>query len=63
MKNGYNNLSINEIEEANDALDPFSFEKYCGSCIFFNTDECPYYNKVCDITRWKIDIKCNNFFD
>lgn len=62
MKTGMNNLTDEEIEEAYDALDPFSFEKYCGSCFNFQSDECPFIDKVTYDTKWK-EISCNNFFD
>ena len=63
MKNGYNNLTNDEIIEVEDTLNPFSFEQYCGACIYFNTEECPHYGKVLNDTNWKYDIKCDNFWD
>ena len=46
MKTGMNNLTEEEINEVYDALDPFSFEKYCGSCCSFQSDECPFRDEV-----------------
>lgn len=63
MKIKYNNLTNDEIIEVEDALNPFSFEQYCGACIHFNTEECPHYGKILNDTNWKYDVKCNNFWD
>lgn len=56
-------LPDNEKKDVNDFLDKYSFEKYCGACIFFDTDECPYNGEVFNLTEWKDDINCNKFFD
>lgn len=34
------------LKVINDLNDPFSFEKYCGGCDFFGTDDCPHIGKV-----------------
>ena len=40
MRTGINNLTEDELREADDALNRYSFEKYCGACINFNTEDC-----------------------
>ena len=62
MKTGMNNLTEEEINEVYDALDPFYFKKYCGSCCSFQSDECPFRDEVIYDTEWE-KIGCNNFFD
>lgn len=54
-------LSKWEQEDIDD-MSRYSFEKYCGSCIFFNTDNCPYNGVVFELTEWQ-DINCKKFFD
>lgn len=49
-------------KEIDDALDPFSFENYCGACIYFNTENCAFKDKVFESTEWK-SIKCKKFWD
>lgn len=78
MKTGLNNLTPDEINEANDALDPFSFEKYCMNCDNFPGDglyeKREYNGRVCPFiekfengvfngkTEWK-QIGCQEFWD
>lgn len=47
------------VDERND---PFSFEKYCGVCIFFKTHDCPYFDKVLSDTELA-KIPCDKFYD
>jgi hypothetical protein len=77
MRTGINNLTEDELREADDALNRYSFEKYCGACINFNTEDCPNLGKVCETTEWSLRlgasrkgmkdsreiIKCNKFYD
>lgn len=51
--------AVGVIEDMND---PFSFEKYCGSCDFFKTEHCPHSSKVDSETEWKL-IPCDKFYD
>ena len=49
-------------EHVDERNDPFSFEKYCGVCIFFKTHDCPYLDKVLSDTEWA-KIPCGKFYD
>ena len=51
-----------ESEEIQELTDPYYFEKFCGSCIYFNTNKCPLKDKVLETTQVS-DINCSNFFD
>ena len=71
MKDIINTSFILEIREIcnlmykkgwNERNDPFSFEKYCGVCIFFKTHDCPYFDKVLSDTEWA-KIHCDKFYD
>lgn len=42
--------------------DPWAFEKYCGTCDNFQTDACPFRDRVDDETEWK-KIGCKKFWD
>ena len=53
---------ITAINYINDCNDIYAFEKYCGSCDNFNTENCPFYNKVCNDTEWK-EIHCQNYWN
>ena len=58
-------LNLTEIindPEVDALLDPYAFEKYCGSCIWFDTEKCPHYGKVLPETLWELK-NCNNFWD
>jgi hypothetical protein len=58
-------LDLSEIENDPDVrmtLDKFAFEDYCGACMFFNTEDCPKYLEVDDITEWR-KINCDKFWD
>ena len=48
------------LKVINDLNDPFSFEKYCGGCDFFGTDDCPHIGKVFEDSEWRL-IPCLNF--
>jgi len=52
-----------EVRDIQDATDPFYWEAYCGSCDYFETEECPFRGKVTNITRWEIDVRCKKFMD
>lgn len=56
------NKRLNEDEcfDVNEYLDKSSIDKYCSSCEFFETEDCPNYGDVNSITEWK-KIKCRNF--
>lgn len=58
----YDDLDADAKSDYDDYMDVFSFEKYCGACIFFDTDECPYNGEVFQLTQWN-DINCKKFFD
>ena len=74
MKTGKNNLTDEELDEVDDALDPFSFEKYCGCCCNFpdvirgvGGEYCPFLEKFENFelaadTDWG-KIGCTKFFD
>lgn len=53
-----------ELEDAIEALNnPYSFEDYCGACRRFGEpDECPFFEKVHDHTRWA-DLRCEDFMN
>lgn len=55
-------LSKEEEEEIEENNNIFSFEEYCGQCIYFDTEECPFKDKVFSNTKYK-NIKCSKFFD
>lgn len=61
---GIKNINtLKELDEAVELLEnPYSFEEYCNACDYFNTDKCPFKNKVSYMTKWK-QIGCNNFWD
>ena len=48
------------LKVINDLNDPFSFEKYCGGCDFFGTDDCQHIGKVFEDSEWRL-ITCLNF--
>lgn len=52
-----------EERDIQDMTDPLYYENYCGSCMLFETEDCPFIGKVNELTRWKIDINCNKFYD
>lgn len=56
------NFSREEEIEIQDATDPFYFEKYCGACMFFETEDCPYKGVLAN-TMWAEEIDCKKFFD
>lgn len=58
-----NTNKILEMPEVDMMLDPLAFEKYCGSCVYFETEECPHLNKVTSLTTWQTEIQCNKFYD
>lgn len=63
LKGIKNKNVLEEIDQAQYELEnPYCWESYCGACDNFETEQCPFKNKVCDITEWK-QIKCNNFYD
>lgn len=51
-----------EYKEIQELSDPDYFEIYCSSCIYFETDNCPFKGKVFDATDYR-EIKCNKFND
>lgn len=51
-----------ELEYIDEINDLFSFEKYCGACMFFNTDDCQYLDNVSSDTEWA-KIRCSKFYD
>lgn len=60
-------LTKDEKEEAKEFVDElnniYAFETYCGACMFYDTDDCPFRDEVFQSTDWKNDVKCNKFFD
>ena len=40
----------------------YDWENYCGSCDYFDTEQCPHRGRVVSETRWQ-DIFCRNFMD
>lgn len=63
MKTKFTNEEQEELDEAIELMDnPFAFEFYCEACDYFQTDECPFKDKVQYNTRWKM-IKCDHFMD
>ena len=61
--NGIHKLSPEEFKELNDIMDPYSFENYCGACDNFQTDNCPFKDKVFIDTEYKKEFNCENFWD
>ena len=59
---GIKKLTEEELRDVEDALDPYSFENYCGSCVFYDTENCPHRNIVLNDTDWRYDISCDKFF-
>lgn len=55
----HNVLNLPEVDKV---INPFAFEKYCGSCDFFNTEECLFNAKVDENTEWK-KIKCTKYWN
>ena len=51
-----------EMRDIRNATDPFYFEKFCGACMFFETEDCPYKGVLAD-TMWEEEIDCKKFFD
>lgn len=46
--------------------DLFGFEHLCGSCDYFETNNCPHKGKVKEDTLWSEKdngIGCDNFWD
>lgn len=39
------------------------FEDYCNACDHFETDECPFKDKVDYANNWKKEIRCNKFWN
>ena len=35
-----------EDQDIKECLDPYYFEGFCGSCMYFGTDKCPNKGKV-----------------
>ena len=35
-----------ENKDIQEQIDPFYFENFCGSCIYYCTYECPFLNEV-----------------
>lgn len=63
MKTKLTNEEQEELDEAIELMDnPLAFEYYCRACDYFQTDDCPFKNKVQDNTQWRY-IKCNHFMD
>ena len=58
-----NKLSKEELQDLDDALDPFSFENYCGACIYFQTEDCPFIDKALSDSDYKKEFNCKNFWD
>lgn len=48
-----------EIAEATDSLD---WERYCGACDKFDSEECPNCGRVSEDTLWE-EIHCRDFWD
>ena len=63
MKYKFTQEEQEELDKAIELMeDPFAFENYCSACDNFQTDKCPFRNKVTFKTKWK-QIHCNNFWD
>lgn len=43
-------------------LQTLTFEDYCGSCDNFGTDDCPFKDKVYELTVYA-DLGCTAFWD
>lgn len=62
-KNEASKEQFKELSVAVDLLeDKYAWEFYCGSCDNLNTDDCPYKNKVDDLTYYPA-LKCKNFIN
>lgn len=58
-----NKNTLQEIDQAVKELEnPWIFESYCGACDNFETDKCPFKDKVDDLTEWKY-LPCDKFWD
>lgn len=79
MKNHLRFLTQEERNAVEDILDPYAFERYCGSCFFFpnhslsekgdnpNAAECPFKEKFLSGEYNEStdwkQIKCKKFYD
>lgn len=72
MKQKY--LDKDLIDDIEDKLDKFSFEKYCGACEYFETEDCKHLGEVSDNTIWTTKpihiksgdmrmVQCNDFYN
>lgn len=57
-----NNLDDETFAKVDMTLNQFGFENYCGACDLFETDDCPYKDKVDEYTDWR-NFGCKKFFD
>ena len=58
--------NVNTLEEIKDAVEdlenPYNWEEYCTACDNFETEYCPFRDKVNIGTKWR-KLGCNCFWD